>query len=82
MKELEATMSDKTHCNPSLPFCGDALPGLVRSQGEKRVRAYRGFLEDAKWMPGTRRVYGRHMRRFFRWDESEGLTMETSDAGH
>ena len=75
-------MSDETRCNPSLTFSENDVPGLVRAQGEKCVRAYRGFLEDAKWTPGTSRVYGRHLRRFFRWAESEGLTMETIDAGH
>jgi Phage integrase, N-terminal SAM-like domain len=59
----------------------EGVPDLVRCAGERAVIAYQKFFTDATWTPGTRRVYGQHIRRFCRWVEDRGLTLETIDSG-
>jgi len=54
-----------------------AVPEIIRAAGERAVAAYREILDDPKWSAGTRRLYGRRARRFFRWAEARGLTLET-----
>jgi transposase-like protein len=56
------------------------VPELIRAAGENAVRAYRAFLEDVRLTAGTRRVYGRHTRRFSRWAASRDLTLRSITA--
>jgi hypothetical protein len=59
---------------------GMNVPEIVRAAGKPAVRAYREFLEDERLSTNTRRVYGTHVRRFFRWAASGGLTLESINA--
>jgi hypothetical protein len=55
------------------------MPAIVETAGEQAVRAYEEFFDDARWSPYTRKLYGQRVRRFFRWAEASGLTLETID---
>jgi hypothetical protein len=54
----------------------DTVPALVRTAGNAAVRAYREYLEPAKWSPRTRRAYEQSIRRFCRWAEGRHQTLE------
>ena len=42
------------------------IPDLIRMAGDGARLARSGeFLDDAKWNPGTRKLYGTRARRFF-----------------
>ena len=41
------------------------------------MAAYREFLNNRRWSPNTLKIYGQHARRFFRWAEGRGLTLES-----
>ncbi len=56
------------------------IPDLILAAGELAVTAYRKFLEDPKWSENSREEYRQHIRRFFRWAEARGLTLETINA--
>jgi Phage integrase, N-terminal SAM-like domain len=56
------------------------VPDIVQAAGDQAVRAYREFLEDARWSANTRKLYGRRARRFLRWAKSRGLRLESIDA--
>jgi hypothetical protein len=58
----------------------DAVPALIAHAGELAVLAYREFLYDPVRTPGTRKNYASYARRFFRWAESRGLSLEAIDA--
>ena len=56
------------------------VPEMVRAAGERAVCAYLEFLDDARWSPNMRELYGQRARRFLRWAESRGLTLGWIDA--
>src|SRR5271166_3036829 len=59
-----------------------AVPEIIRAAGERAVAAYREILDDPKWSAGTRRLYGRRARRFFRWAEAPGLSPAAEPPQH
>jgi hypothetical protein len=56
---------------------GIEVPAIIRAAGERAVTAYQEFLSNRKWSPNTLRLYGQQARRFFRWAEGRGLTLES-----
>jgi site-specific recombinase XerD len=58
-------------------FGGIDVPEIFPVAGERAVAAYREFLNNPKWSPNTLKIYGTHVRRFFRWAEGRGLTLES-----
>lgn len=61
------------------PETGDPgdVPELVRAAGEPAVRAYQEFLDDPRWSPSTRKLYGQRARRFLHWAERLGRTLNS-----
>jgi hypothetical protein len=56
------------------------IPAMIVGRGNAAVRAFRDFFEDPNRTQNTRKLYGVLIRRFFRWAELKGLTLETIDA--
>jgi len=56
---------------------GMNVPAIIRVEGERAVTAYREFLSNRRWSPNTLRLYAQNARRFFRWAEGRGLTLES-----
>jgi hypothetical protein len=59
----------------------DEIPEIIRAAGDQAVRAYREFFDHVEWCQSTRRVNGLRIRRFFRWADAHGLTLETIHLG-
>lgn len=55
------------------------IPNIINAAGDAAVRVYREFLADPKWSSSTRSCYARNAKRFLRWAETHGLTLETID---
>jgi hypothetical protein len=68
-------MSTTPEANTPAPADRD-VPALIRAAGDAAVRAYREFLDDPTKTPSTRKGYTASVRRFFRWAESNGLSLE------
>jgi hypothetical protein len=56
---------------------GMKVPEIIQAAGEHAVAAYREFLNNRKRSPNTLKLYRQHARRFFRWAEGRGLTLES-----
>ena len=59
------------------PVGGIDVPAIIRAAGERAVTAYQEFLNNRKWSPNTLKIYGQRARRFLRWAEGRGLTLES-----
>jgi hypothetical protein len=53
------------------------LPEIVRAGGQEAVAAYDAFCNNPGLAPATRRVYASQARRFLRWAERRGRTLDT-----
>ncbi len=49
----------------------------MRVSGDQAVATYLAFFDQPKWRPSTRKLYGQHARRFFRWSAERALTLES-----
>lgn len=55
----------------------DAIPKIILATGDRAVAVYLDFFSGGKWTPNTLKLYGQHARRFFRWAEGRGLTLQS-----
>jgi hypothetical protein len=51
------------------------IPGVVAAAGEHATREFEKFFAEVPVSVGTRQLYRGHVRRFFRWVESKGITL-------